>query len=96
VKIRIPDPIVRAWDRMSDWTNVPIWRGDDFPAARWIKGRANPERQHYRIEVRRIDVILALGFVFCVSWYGFTTGWRGALLGGVMYLAVMAMALWIL
>jgi hypothetical protein len=82
MNIRIPRFVVRAWDRMSDWTNVPIWRYD------W-----SPVRQ---IEVRRIDIILALGFVFCVSWYGFTTGWQGAFMGGVMYLAVMAMALWIL
>lgn len=47
-------------------------------------------------QVRRIDLILALGFIGCVSWYGYTTGWRGALLGGVMYLCVMAMALWLL
>jgi hypothetical protein len=73
VKIRIPDPIARAWDAWGDWANVPVYR-----------------------RVRRIDVILAIGFIGCTGWYGFTSGWRGALLGGVMYLAVMAMALWLL
>lgn len=49
-----------------------------------------------RFEIRRIDVILAIGFVGCVSWYGFTSGWRMAVISGVMYLAMMAVALWLL
>jgi hypothetical protein len=47
-------------------------------------------------KVRRIDVLLAIGFVGCVGWYGYTMGWRGALMGGIMYLVMMAVALWIL
>jgi hypothetical protein len=46
--------------------------------------------------VRRIDIILAIGFVFCVGWYGYTTGWQGAAMGGILYLAIAAMALWVL
>jgi hypothetical protein len=46
--------------------------------------------------VRRIDVLLVIGFIGCVSWYAYTMGWQGALMGGVMYLAVAAMALWLL
>lgn len=46
--------------------------------------------------VRRIDVLLAVGFIGCVSWYAWTTGWQGALMGGVMYLCVMAIGLWLL
>jgi hypothetical protein len=77
MNIRIPDIVVRVWDRMGDWNNVPIYtRG--------------------KIEIRRIDIILALGFVGSVAWYGYTMGWRGAVGGGIMYLVVMAMALWIL
>ena len=77
MKIRIPDLLVRAWDRMGDWTNVPLWaRG--------------------RFEIRRIDIILALGFIGCVGWYGYTTGWQGAVMGGVLYLCVAAIALWLI
>jgi hypothetical protein len=77
MNIRIPRFVVRAWDRLGDWSNVPLWtRG--------------------RLEVRRIDIILALGFIGCVTWYAITAGWQTAIMGGVMYLVVMAMALWLL
>jgi hypothetical protein len=79
MKIPIPHALARAWDRIGDWSNVPIWRS-----------------RGGKLEARRIDVALALGFIGCVTWYALTAGWQGALMGGVMYLAVMAMALWLL
>lgn len=47
-------------------------------------------------EVRRIDLIMAAGFVFCVSYYWWTSGWQGALMGGIMYAVMTAVALWLL
>ncbi len=88
MKIRIPNPLVRAWDRFGDWSNVPIFhmKGNDPNCSPYTQAE---------ITIRRIDVIIALGFVGCVGWYGYSVGWRGALLGGVLYLAIMAMALWV-
>jgi hypothetical protein len=85
MKVRIPDIVGRAWDAWEAWVNVPVWsRGD------------GSDNGGERLEVRRIDVLLAIGFIGCVSWYAYTTGWQGALMGGVMYLVVAAMALWLL
>jgi hypothetical protein len=77
VKIKIPYPLVRAWDRMGDWSNVPVYRTGNF-------------------EIRRIDIFLTFGFLFSVAYYGYTLGWRGALLGGVSYLVVAAVCLWMI
>jgi hypothetical protein len=46
------------------------------------------------IEVRRIDVLLAFGFIACVGWYAMMGGWQGALLGGLTYVFVALIALW--
>jgi uncharacterized membrane protein YagU involved in acid resistance len=46
--------------------------------------------------VRRIDVILAVGFVFCVSYYWYVSGWRSAIVGGLMYIMMMMVSLWLL
>jgi hypothetical protein len=43
--------------------------------------------------VRRIDVLLAAGGIFCVGYYGMLYGWMGALQGGSMYLLVMVTCL---
>lgn len=86
MKIKIPYSILRAWDAWEAWVNVPVWyRKYSWPRI--------PVRQ---FEIRRIDVILAAGFVFCVGYYGYTSGWQGAIMGGVLYLAIAAMALWML
>ena len=39
--------------------------------------------------VRRIDVLLAGGGIFCVGYYGMLYGWLGALQGGSLYLLIM-------
>jgi hypothetical protein len=41
-----------------------------------------------RIEVRRIDLLLAAFFIFSVSYYGYFAGWRGALNGAVVFVLV--------
>jgi hypothetical protein len=39
--------------------------------------------------IRRIDIILFVTGVGCVLWYGYTGGWRGALLGAVAFVMFM-------
>jgi hypothetical protein len=47
-------------------------------------------------EVRRIDVvILSLGF-FCISYYAYFDGLRGALLGGLFYVMVVMVSVWLI
>jgi len=44
--------------------------------------------------VRRIDVLLTILFVCCVGYYGWTSGWLGALTGGLMFIFLAMTALW--
>jgi glucose-6-phosphate-specific signal transduction histidine kinase len=45
--------------------------------------------------IRRIDLLLvALGIV-CVGYYALTTGWQGAIVGGLLYILMVMMALWV-
>jgi hypothetical protein len=53
----------------------------------WVNGQIYTNT---KVEIRRIDVILVIGFIGCVSYYWITTGWQGALIGAFMY-ALMAM-----
>jgi hypothetical protein len=46
--------------------------------------------------VRRIDVILAASFIFCVGYYWVTTGPMGALQGGALFVMIAMIAMWIL
>jgi hypothetical protein len=46
--------------------------------------------------VRRIDVILVLGGILCVSYYWHFGGWKQALLGGLMYIFFAMVGLWFL
>ena len=48
----------------------------------------------WRFDVLRIDVIIALFFVLCVGWYGYTSGWMGALTGGLAFIFVAMCAQW--
>ena len=45
--------------------------------------------------VRRLDVLGAIFAVLCVSWYGYTDGWPGALFGGLMYIFMVMLAIWV-
>lgn len=40
--------------------------------------------------VRRIDLVLAVSFMLCTSWYGYGYGWRGALVGAAGFILVAA------
>jgi len=46
--------------------------------------------------IRRIDILTAFFFIICVSWYGYTSGWIGALTGGFLFLFIFIamIALW--
>ena len=44
-------------------------------------------------ELRIVDVLLFLSFVFCTVFYGTLFGWQGAIMGSVMYAIVTALAL---
>jgi glucose-6-phosphate-specific signal transduction histidine kinase len=45
--------------------------------------------------IRRIDLLLvALGIV-CVGYYAMTAGWQGAIVGGMLYILMVMMALWV-
>jgi len=47
-----------------------------------------------KIELRRIDLVLAIGFFGCVAWYAYHDGVMGALIGGTLYAFLMMAALW--
>lgn len=45
--------------------------------------------------VRRIDIVLVILGVACTAYYGFASGWQGALMGGLMYIFVIMLAAWL-
>jgi hypothetical protein len=57
----------------------------------WIN---EPIFEHH--DIRRIDILLVLVGLIVVIYYGYTSGWRGALLGGVLYVFIAMCALWVL
>ena len=53
-----------------------------------------PLYERGRIRVTQIDVLLvALGAV-CVGYYWYTSGWMGALQGGLLYVMIVMITLW--
>jgi hypothetical protein len=48
------------------------------------------------IKVRRIDIVLAIFGIFCVGYYAYYGGLQGALLGGLMYVMMVMIAVWML
>jgi hypothetical protein len=44
--------------------------------------------------IRRIDVLTAVLFVVCTGYYGWTSGWLGALAGGLMFIFLAMAAVW--
>lgn len=80
--MRVPLPQTPQWiTQLLDWINVPIYER--------VYGRL-------RIRITRIDVVLAGLGVTCVGWYWYTSGWLGALAGGLLYLMGVMIALWLL
>jgi hypothetical protein len=58
----------------------------------------NPAHQSLTLQgwdVLRIDIIIAVAFVLCVSWYYFTSGWYMALVGGLAFVFFALCALWL-
>ena len=49
-----------------------------------------------QLELRRIDVMLAILFVMCVGYYGVFYGWQQAVIGGAMFILFAMVALWML
>lgn len=48
-----------------------------------------------RFDLRRLDALVGVGFIFCVAWYGAQYGWQGALQGGAAFIALAALALFV-
>jgi hypothetical protein len=69
---------------------TPRWFG------RYLDWVNEPIWQRGKLELRRIDVVIALGGITCVAWYTHTGGWQGGLTGAAMYLLGAMVALWIL
>ncbi len=46
-------------------------------------------------DIRRLDLLLVICFAVCVGWYYLWYGWRGALLGGAVYVWTAMAALWL-
>jgi hypothetical protein len=53
-----------------------------------------PVYERGRIRITRIDVLLAVFGIVCVGYYWCTSGWMSALQGGLFYVMVVMMALW--
>ena len=76
----------------------------NIPIPRWLISAAEkfedwanvPLWSRGETELRKIDVLIAAGFVICVSWYAYTGGWRGALTGAVAYIFAGMIGLWFL
>lgn len=74
--------------------NIPIPRFV-VRAARAFEEWANvPMWERGRVELRRVDLMIAFFFFVCVVWYYHTQGLMGAIQGGAMYIAISALALW--
>ena len=48
------------------------------------------------LKARRIDAVLLFAGIFCVTYYYWTSGWQGALLGGLMYVMMVMISVWLL
>lgn len=53
-----------------------------------------PLYQRPPVVIRRIDLIGTAAFIFCVSYYWYTSGPWGALIGGLMFIFFWMMGLW--
>jgi hypothetical protein len=73
-----------AWAHFQDYVNVPVYTFH------------NINRYGSRFDIRRIDMILALGFIICVSYYWYIAGWQWSIIGGLMYIMFLMVALWLI
>ena len=54
-----------------------------------------PLWQRGRIEIRNVDVWVAIGAIPCIGWYAYTGGWWGAVAGALLYIFVCMCSLWL-
>lgn len=52
--------------------------------------------QWWRIEMRRLDVLNAITFAACVTWWWASSGWMTALQGAALYIAITAVCMFVL
>jgi glucose-6-phosphate-specific signal transduction histidine kinase len=48
------------------------------------------------LKARRIDAILLVGGIVCVTYYYWASGWQGALVGGLMYIMMVMISVWLI
>ena len=48
-----------------------------------------------KLEVVRIDILATIAFLFCVGFYWAAYGWLGALKGGIGFIIIAALALFV-
>lgn len=78
--MRIPLPRVPVWTAMV-WESFGDWSNVPIYVRGWI-------------EIRRLDVLLVIFGLFCVGYYGYLGGLKGALIGGATYTLIVLIALW--
>jgi hypothetical protein len=49
-----------------------------------------------RIELRRVDIGIAVGAIICVAYYWHAGGWRSAVVGLAIYVFVAMVAAWLI
>jgi hypothetical protein len=52
--------------------------------------------QRGRIDLRIVDIFIAVGGVACVGWYAWTEGWWGVLKGTLGYIFMCMIGFWFL
>jgi hypothetical protein len=55
-----------------------------------------PIYERGRIRVTRIDVLLVVLGAVCVGYYWYFSGWLGGLQGGLLYVMMVMIAVWLL
>ena len=48
------------------------------------------------LKARRIDALILFAGLVCITYYYWTSGWQGALLGGLMYVMMVMISVWML
>jgi hypothetical protein len=90
MNIPVPLWLARAWHAFVEWGNVLVWSNRRHDNPNW---KAEPQR--WVIDLVRLDLMMLGFFLFCCTWYGIQNGWRGALEGGVTFVLVAALALFV-
>ena len=75
--------------------HAPLPQKPRWLISRFLDWINQPIYTKNKIEIRRIDIVLALGFLGCVAYYA-QYGWQSALGGGLLYILMVMMAIWLL